>query len=154
MLAGMSRLIELSHGNSSFPLQIEDWIAAMVLESIGPVPHEVNVPFHDSQARKKAILIQTGWDARWGTESYWEPAPVLSESTIFRLVRSGVRLVGVDFWVSGRSTETRIVLGKLPIVENLRGLSSLPRWGLRVSVVPGQNPTGSSYPVRAFAEVT
>jgi kynurenine formamidase len=152
----MSRLIELSHENAATLPQIDEWLPGMVLQSVGPIPHQVNVPFHDSQAGGKAILIQTGWDGRWGTESYWEPGPVLSEDTIFRLVRSGVRLLGVDFWVSGRSAETRLVVsGKLPIVENLFGLSSLPRWGFRFGAVPIQPPTsGASYAVRAFAEIT
>jgi arylformamidase len=127
----------------------------MVLQSVGPIPHEVNVPFHDSQAGGKAILIQTGWDGRWGTESYWESGPVLSETTIFRLARAGARIVGVDFWVSGRTGETRlIVAGKLPVVENLHGLASLPRWAFRFCAIPVEKPDGSSYPVRAFAEVS
>src|SRR2546426_2950010 len=90
-------------------------LRAIVLESIGPTRHEVSVPFHDSQVRKAALLIQTGWDQKWGTESYWEPGPFLAEHLIFRMVRSGVRLVGVDFPISERSSETRLITtGKIP----------------------------------------
>ena len=69
----------------------------MVLQSVGPVRHEVSVPFHDSQVRGAALLIQTGWDQYWNTEAYWKPGPFLAEHLIFRLVRSGVRVIGVDF---------------------------------------------------------
>jgi kynurenine formamidase len=100
----------------------------MVCESVGPITHEVSVPFHDSQVRGVALLIQTGWDKYWGTDAYWKDPPFLADHLIFRMVRSTVKLVGVDFPVTGRSAETRLVTtGKIPIVENLRGLSSLPR---------------------------
>src|SRR2546426_7103773 len=103
--------------------QITGWVRAMVCESVGPVRHEVSVPFHDSKVRGAALLIQTGWDQRWGTEAYWEPGPFLGEHVIFRMVRSGVRVVGVDFWVSEPASETRLLTaGKIPIVENLHDL--------------------------------
>ena len=154
MLSRMSRLIELSHGPSGDTPQIEESFDGIVLDSVGPVRHEVSVPFHDSQVKRKAVLIQTGWDQRWGNDSYWEPGPALAESLIFRLVRSGVRMVGVDFWITGRAAGTQLVLGgQIPIVENLRGLSSIPRWGFRFGTVPLNVPTGSSYLVRASAEI-
>src|SRR5437879_12449774 len=81
-------------------------LRAMVLESVGPVRHEVSVPFHDSQVRGIALLIQTEWDQYWGTEAYWNPGPFLAEHLIFRCVRAGVRIVGVDFPI--RSEERRV----------------------------------------------
>src|SRR5438876_6795659 len=119
----MSRIIELSHaspsgrGRSVNPLADApgegpnpyESLRAMVLTSIGPVPHEVSVPFHDSQVRSVAMLIQTGWDQRWGTDAYWEPGPYLAEHLIFRMVRAGVRVVGVDFPISDRTEECRLI---------------------------------------------
>src|SRR4030095_1591440 len=75
-------------------------LKGIVCESVGPMRHEVSVPFHDSQVRGAAILIQTGWDQHWRTDAYFEPGPFLGEHLIFRAIRSGVRLVGVDFPVS------------------------------------------------------
>ena len=130
-------------------------LRAMVLQSVGPVRHEVSVPFHDSQVRSVAILIQTGWDERWGTESYWEPGPYLAEHLIFRCARAGVRVIGVDFPVSGRSEATRLITtGKLPVVENLHGLAGLPRIGFHFSAIPLEQPSGGPIVVRAFTEIT
>src|SRR5215831_13443468 len=130
-------------------------LRAMVFESVGPMRHEVSVPFHDSQVRGVALLIQTGWDQRWGTDAYWEPGPFLGEHLIFRMVRSGVRVVGVDFPVTERSAETRLITtGKIPIVENLHGLASLPSVGFRFSALPLEDASNSVYAVRAFAEIT
>jgi kynurenine formamidase len=123
----------------------------MVCESVGPVRHEVSVPFHDSQVRGVALLIQTGWDRFWGTEAYWEPGPFLAEHLIFRMLRSGVGLVGVDFPVTERSSDTRLITsGKIPIVENLRGLAALPRLGFRFTV----ETFADGSVARAIAEVT
>ncbi|HYR84640.1 MAG TPA: cyclase family protein [Terriglobia bacterium] len=123
-------------------------LPTIVLASVGPMRHEVNVPFHDSQVKRKAVLIQTGWDVRWGTEAYWEPGPFLSDELIFRLVRSGVGVVGVDFWITGERQTHLIPGGKIPIVENLRDLSTLPRWGSTFCVLPHESG------VRAYAEIT
>ena len=130
-------------------------LRALVFESIGPVRHEVSIPFHDSQVRAAALLIQTGWDRRWGTDAYWEPGPFLAEHLLFRMARAGVRLTGVDFPVSGPSSETRLLTaGKVAIVENLRGLDQLPRVGLRFTAVPLETEHGGICAVHAFAEVT
>ena len=152
--------IELGHGEiqgdvGAAPSSPFSGLRAMVCESVGPFRHEVSVPFHDSQVRGVALLIQTGWDQRWNTDAYWEPGPFLGEDLIFRMLRSGVRLVGVDFPVTERSSDTRLITtGKIPVVENLRGLATLPRVGFRFSVIPREAATGAASVVRAFAEIT
>jgi arylformamidase len=151
-------VIELGHRTpaSDAPVlnSIFTGLRAIVCESVGPIRHEVSVPFHDSQVRGAALLIQTGWDERWGTDAYFEPGPFLGEHVIFRMVRSGVRLVGVDFPVVKHSAETRLVsTDRIPIVENLRGLASLPRVGFRFTALPLEETISGTYAVHAFAEI-
>jgi hypothetical protein len=153
----MSRIIELSHASPSGRGQSEGLssftnLRGMVVQSVGAVPHEVSIPFHDSQVRQIALLIQTGWDQFWGTEEYWKPGPTLADHLIFRCVRSGIRVIGVDFPVGNRINETRLITtGKIPIVENLCGLASLPRIGFRFTAVPLEQ---SGEAVHAFGEIT
>jgi arylformamidase len=129
-------------------------LRAMVFESVGAIRHEVSVPFHDSQVRGAALLIQTGWDQHWGTRTYSEAGPFLGDHVIFRMVRSGVRVVGVDFPVSDLSPDTRLITaGEIPIVENLCNFASLPRLGLRFSAIPIEALPGGLYAVQAFAEI-
>src|SRR5262245_34247768 len=144
-----------SRDGEPVPLATFENLRGIVFESVGPIMHEVSVPFHDSQVRGVALLIQTGWDQRWGTDAYWEPGPFLGEHLIFRMVRSGVRVVGVDFPVSGeRSPETRLITGgRIPVIENLRGLESLPRVGFRFTAIPLTETPVAVYPVEAFAEL-
>src|SRR5262245_35377329 len=130
---------------SAGPAAIEP-VLTMVLESVGPMRHAVSVPFHDSQARGKAILIRTGWDQKWGTAAYLEPGPYLHEDLVFRFVRSNVKLVGVDFCIDADSREALLSKG-IPILENLRDLNTIPKWGstLRLEQVADA--------VRVFAEL-
>jgi len=125
-------------------------VPAMVLESVGPIRHAVNVPFHDSQARGKAILIRTGWDELRGTAAYQEPGPYLHEELIFRLIRARVQLVGLDF---GGSNCGELIEKGIPVVERLANLKSIPKWGARFYAVP-PGSAGTSATIRAFAEVT
>src|SRR5215813_7336782 len=142
---------EIVHPAAAVPPFMQ--LRAMVCESVGPVRHEVSVPFHDSQVRGAALLIQTGWDRYWGTDEYWKDPPFLADHLIFRMVRSTVKLVGVDFPVTGRSAGTRLVMtGKIPIVENLRDLSALPRIGFHFSAVPLETTPDGICTVHAFAE--
>ncbi len=157
----MSQIIELGHPTSrTSPFADEQAqstfasLRGMVCQSVGPVRHEVSVPFHDSQVRGIALLIQTGWDQRWGTEAYWEPGPFLGEHLIFRCLRSGIRVVGIDFPIGDRTNETRLITtGKIPVVENLRDLPLLPRIGFRFTALPLAPPSHEPLVVRAFAEI-
>jgi kynurenine formamidase len=132
------------------PLDHVAGVHTMVLQSVGAVRHAINVPFHDSQARGKALLIQTGWDQFRGTAAYDEPGPYLHEELIFRLIRARVRLLGLDF---GSSNTQELIANDIPVVENLSSLKSMPRWGARFFAVPARIQ-GESATVRAFAEIT
>lgn len=148
-------LLSLSHGDVSWtrpPWRFES-LRAMVFESVGPLQHEVSIPFHDSQVRGAALLIQTGWDQYWGAEEYWAPGPFLGEHLIFRMVRAGVRLAGVDFPVAGHSSETRLITtGPIAIVENLTHLAKLPQVGFQFTARPLEAAAGPICAVEAFAE--
>ena len=157
----MGRIIELGHQTSSASAQdVEGQVRTfaslrgMVCRSVGPLRHEVSVPFHDSQVRGIALLIETGWDQRWGTDAYWEPGPYLADHLIFRCVRSGIRLIGVDFPIGDRTDKTRLITtGKIPVVDNLCGLTSLPRVGFRFTAIPPSSASNESAVLQAFAEI-
>src|SRR6516164_4992258 len=147
------RLIELGESAilnckdlSTLPLERVAGVPAMVLESVGPFRHAVNVPFHDSQARGKAILIRTGWDQLRGTPAFAEPGPYLHEELIFRLIRARVRLVGFDF---GGGNFQELIEKDIAVVEYLANLKAVPAWTSRFFAVPSRIP-GTSAPVRPF----
>jgi len=81
--------------------------------------------------RGRAVLVRTGWDARWGATSG-------ASTTREKL---------------SRPAHTGLLAAGIPIVENLRGLERLPRGGIVFSAPPIAIVRGAAFPVRAFAEV-
>ena len=110
-------------------------------------------------AAGRAVLVRSGWDARWGTEGYWTEGPFLTAGAAERLMACGARLVGVDFANVddlddlARPVHTVLLTEGIPIVENLRGLDALPPDGFKFSAPPLAIRRGASTPVRAYAEV-
>jgi kynurenine formamidase len=144
---------------SQIPLERIAGISGIVLDGVISSNRSITLQADYSELDGKAVLIRTGWDKRWGTESYWEPGPFLSEKSIDLLIRSSAKLVGVDFWNvddtmdPARPAHTRLLASGILIVEHLCNLSVLPRKAFRFYAVPLRIVRGASFPVRAFAEV-
>jgi kynurenine formamidase len=144
---------------SQIPLENVAGLPGIVLEGRPPAGRAVTADAGEEDLRGRAVLVKTGWDTRWGTESYWEPGPYLAEETIDLLIRSGARLVGVDFWNVDDTTDpvrpahTRLLAAGILIVEHMCNLAALPRTGFRFYAVPLRIERGASFPVRAFAEI-
>ncbi len=139
-----------------------DWVAGrpgIILDAVVSSNRFITPNCNESELHGRAVLFRTGWDQRWGTESYWDPGPYLSEELIDLLIRSKSVLVGVDFWNidntddSSRPAHTRLLASNILIVEHLCNLSALPRTGFRFYAVPLRIVKGASFPVRAFAEI-
>lgn len=145
-------------------------LAALPLEKVVGLPGVILEPdgaeravsleeVEERSLRGHAVLVRTGWDARWGSEEYWSQAPYLAASVVERLIAAEVRLVGVDFGNVddtgdlSRPAHTALLAAGIPIVENLRGLDRLPRAGFVFSAPPIAIVRGAAFPVRAFAHV-
>lgn len=108
--------------------------------------------------RGKAVLLRSGWDARWGTAGYGDPVhPHLSAAGAQALADAGAALVGIDSvnidgTVDGERPAHTVLLGAgIPIVEHLTGLAALPHAGAVFSAVPPLVRGLATFPVRAFA---
>lgn len=113
----------------------------------------------DAPVRGKAVLVNTGWAARWGTPGYLEGHPFLTEDAARHLADAGAALVGIDSLnIDDTTGNTRpahsVLLGAdIPIVEHLRGLDRLPDRGFRFFAVAVKVRRFGTFPVRAFAVV-
>jgi kynurenine formamidase len=125
-------------------------------------PHSgrvVDITTGVGELRGKALLVRSGWSARWGRDEYWDLGPYLSDASVTLLIESGVRMVGVDFWNVDDTTDparpahTRLLDAGILIVEHLRNLEALPRDGFRFFAPVLAIGGGASFPVRAFAEL-
>jgi arylformamidase len=116
--------------------------------------------FRGRDLRGKAVLVHTGWDARWRTEEYSAGGhPFLTRDAAAHLVATGVALVGIDSLNidddkdGTRPAHTLLLGAGIPIVEHLTNLGALDDAGFRFFAAPVKVKGMGSFPVRAFARV-
>jgi len=115
--------------------------------------------FQGISVRERAVLVATGWDARWGTPEYLSDNPFLTGAAAEWLVDSGAALIGIDsvnvdsLTDPHRPAHTPILRAGIPLVEHLTGLGGLPSTGWRFFAVPPRIRGMATFPVRAFAIV-
>jgi kynurenine formamidase len=114
------------------------------------------LPLRPEEVRGSAVLVQTGWDRYWRTETYFEGHPYLTGEVAEWLVQAGAALVGIDSHnIDNTDTGERpvhsILLARgIPIVEHLCGLEAVPERGGRFFAVPPKVRSFGTFPVRAF----
>jgi arylformamidase len=107
----------------------------------------------------KAVLVHTGWDRHWRTDSYFENHPFLAEAAARLLAEGGAALVGIDSYnIDDTRTRRRpvhtILLGAGTLIcEHMTGLGALPPDGFRFTAAPPRIAGMGTFPVRAFAEI-
>ncbi len=115
--------------------------------------------FEGLDVRGKAVLVRTGWDRHWRTESYLSGHPFLTERAAETLVRGGAALAGIDSLNiddtndGRRPVHTALLGADIPIAEHLTGLAALPERGARFFAAPVKVKAFGTFPVRAFAIV-
>lgn len=115
--------------------------------------------FDGIDVRGRAVLVHTGWDARWATPAYFDPNPHLTAAAAAWLAEGEPALVGIDSVnidrIEGgeRPAHSALLARGIPIVEHLTGLSALPDSGFRFFAVPPKVRGFGTFPVRAFAIV-
>ena len=115
--------------------------------------------FANDNLKGKAVLVNTGWDQHWRTDTYFENHPFLTRDAAEHLKSSGAALVGIDSLNIDDNTDgTRpahsiLLEAGIPIVEHMCHLDRLPDQGFKFFAVPAPIKGMGSFPVRAFAIV-
>jgi len=105
----------------------------------------------------KAILFDTGWSKKFGSPSYQEKHPFLTESTALYLKENGAALVGIDshniddIRANSRPVHSTLLGHAIPIVEHLTNLNTLPDQGFRFFAAPVKFKGVGTFPTRAYA---
>jgi arylformamidase len=126
------------------------------------VPAPANGPidagaFQKVDVKGKAVLVFTGWAARWGSPDYFRSGPFLTAGACQHLIAAGATLVGIDcanidnMQDGARPAHTLLLAAGIPVVEHLRGLEQIGPRGFRFTAAPPAIRGGTSFPVRAFA---
>lgn len=134
-------------------------LEGVLLDAVPALGRAVSADITGLDLAGRAVLLRTGWDARWGTAGYWEPGPFIAAELLDALVLARPALVGVDFWNVddtgdlSRPAHTKLLAAGILIVEHMANLGALPHTGFRFSAVPLRIVGGASFPVRAFARL-
>ncbi|HJQ35389.1 MAG TPA: cyclase family protein [Pyrinomonadaceae bacterium] len=113
--------------------------------------------FEGLEVKNRAVLVHTGWAARWRTEAYFEGHPFLTEGAAELLAEEGAALVGIDSYNiddtadARRPVHSRLLGANIPIVEHMCNLERLPPRGFKFFAVPVKVRRFGTFPVRAFA---
>jgi len=105
----------------------------------------------------RAVLIETGHSDRWGTPGYFDDHPYLTDGAVEFLVSAKPALVGIDSLnidsthTGRRPAHSWLLAARIPIVEHLTGLDTLPDSGFRFTAAPPAVRGMGTFPVRAFA---
>lgn len=145
---------------AALPLESLADLAAVVMRhardagrAIGPEA------FAGLEVAGKAVLVNTGWDRHWRTDTYFEGHPFLTREAAETLVEGGAALVGIDSYNiddtgdGTRPVHTALLGAGVPICEHMTNLAALPDDGFRFSAVPVKVKGFGTFPVRAFGVV-
>jgi arylformamidase len=145
---------------AQLPLQsLADLEAVVIRIPAGSKRAISRAAFEEADLEGKAVLVQTGWDAHWGTEHYLSGHPFLTGDAAEYLVSRHVLLVGIDslniddIEDLARPVHSTLLGADVPIVEHMCNLGSVPEQGVRFSAVPAKVAGFGSWPVRAFGRI-
>jgi arylformamidase len=96
------------------------------------------------EIKNRAVLVHTGWDIHWNTESYYDNHPYLTEGAATYLKDGGAKLVGIDSHNidntlnNSRPVHTILLGAEILIVGHLCNLSLSPKDVFTFSAIPAK----------------
>jgi arylformamidase len=145
---------------SATPLPAMANIPGVAIRMAGMLTRAIDwTNFAAVDVRRRAVLVNTGWDRHWRTDSYFEGHPFLTKAAAEYLRDQGAVLVGIDSLnIDDTGDPTRpvhtVLLGAgIPIVEHMTNLAALPADGFSFSAAPPKIVALGTFPVRAHAVV-
>jgi arylformamidase len=136
-------------------------LPGVVVRARGGVERAIDASrFKGHDVRGKAVLVHTGWDTHWRTDTYaGGQHPFVTRDAAEFLAKAGAKLVGIDSLnidddKDGTRPAHTILLGAgVAIVEHMTNLVALPDLGFHFFAVPPRVKGMGSFPVRAFARL-
>jgi arylformamidase len=151
------------HGKDLSQVELEHFVDLPGLLIRAPYQQSLAIDasfFKDKELQGRAILVHTGWDAHWNTDTYFAAHPYLTEDAAIYLRDCGVTLVGIDSLnidntqgIKSRPVHSTLLAAEILIVEHLCNLAPLPEQGFTFSAIPPKVQGMGTFPVRAIAKL-
>jgi kynurenine formamidase len=133
-------------------------LPGIVIRATGPSRSIDVTQFKGADLKGKAVLVHTGWDRHWRTDTYSAGQhPFVTKDGAEYLAKAGAALVGIDSLNidddrdGSRPAHTILLGAGIAIVEHMTNLAALSESGFRFFAVPPRVKGMGSFPVRAFA---
>lgn len=143
---------------AELPLERLFNVAIVMIRAVGTRAVGPDVLGDPARLWGKAVLVHTGWSARWGAPAYRSAGhPFLVGEVADALAAANVALVGIDSAdIDDTSLPTRpchhALLGAgIPIIEQMTNLDAVPDTGARLVALPAPVHGMGSFPLRAVA---
>jgi len=120
----------------------------------GTIEREHLEPRRDDLRRYPRVILETGWEARWGKPEYFSDHPLITGEAAQFLVDCGAQLVGIDMPSVDRPpfpAHLALLSNDVVIVENLRNLREISDDVFELIVLPLKIVGRDGSPVRALA---
>ncbi len=122
----------------------------------GTIGREHLEPRRDDLCRHRRVILETGWEARWGKPEYFSEHPLITGEAAQFLVDCGAQLVGIDMPSVDRPpfpAHLAFLSNDIVIVENLKNLREIPTDVFELIVLPLKIVGRDGSPVRALARI-
>jgi kynurenine formamidase len=143
---------------AALPLERVAGVRGVLVDGAGPIDGDA---FEGLDVEGAAVLVRTGWAARWGSDTYGSADhPHLTAAAAGALVARrpavvGIDSVNIDATATGeRPAHTALLAAGIPIVEHLCRLEDLGERPFSFFAVPVAVRGMGTFPVRAFAMVS
>ncbi|MCR1899596.1 cyclase family protein [Irregularibacter muris] len=113
--------------------------------------------YKDKIQKVDFVLFHTGWSKYWGSQSYYEGFPTLTEEAVQWLCSFSVKGIGIDTLSVDElhsqefSNHYALLKNNIIIIENLTHLGKLPQDNFLFSCLPLKYKNADGSPVRAVA---
>lgn len=108
-------------------------------------------------SKNDIVLLRTGYSKFWGKPEYIERAPYLSEKLARKLVKLGIKALGMDFLspdpIDGDSIHEILLSREIILIENLCNLDKIKKSKVFFSAAPILVNKSDGGFVRAYAHI-
>ena len=150
----------INKGKTIDEFNISDFIGIAIIidvSNLKKINVEDLISYKDKINNCDFVILKTGWDKYWGTNSYLQGFPTLTEEAARWLSTFNIRGIGTDtisidaFDIIDFEVHNTILSRGIIIIENITNLDNVQEQEFTLVATPLKIENGDASPVRAVA---